>query len=80
MLTIRIKDAQSHLSELVDSLAAGGEEIVITRDDKPVAKLTASTAVPPTQTSLRDLQPASVGAVLRPLSVDDDLLNEMGGK
>lgn len=79
MQTIGIKDAQSHLSELVDSLVAGGEEIVITRDDKPVAKLMASTTVAP-QTSLRDLQPASVGAVLRPWPVDDDLLEEMSGK
>jgi hypothetical protein len=27
--------------------------------------------------SLRDLQPASVGKVLRPLTPDDDLLGEM---
>jgi hypothetical protein len=29
-------------------------------------------------TSLRDIQPASLGRVLRPLSPDDDLLEEMG--
>lgn len=29
-------------------------------------------------TSLRDLQPVSVGRVLRPLTADDDLLDEMG--
>lgn len=29
------------------------------------------------RTSLRDLQPTSVGQVLRPLSVSDDMLGEM---
>lgn len=31
-----------------------------------------------TVTSLRNLQPVSVGRILRPLTPDDDLLEEMG--
>jgi len=30
------------------------------------------------RTSLKDIQPVSAGRVLRPLSADDDLLEEMG--
>jgi prevent-host-death family protein len=72
MLTVQINEAQSRLMELVTSVE-NGEEIVITRDDKPVARLIASSPAH----SLADLQPISVGAVLRPLSPDDDLLEEM---
>ncbi len=72
MKTIRITDAQSRLPELVDSLAASGD-VVITRGDEPVARLTA----PLPQPSLSDIEPVSVGTVLRPFSPGDDLLEEM---
>jgi antitoxin (DNA-binding transcriptional repressor) of toxin-antitoxin stability system len=39
MSTVSIEEAQAHLPELIDKLRAG-EEIVITRDEHPVAKLT----------------------------------------
>ena len=39
MPTVTLAEAQAKLAELVDHLAPG-EELVITRDDKPVAKLT----------------------------------------
>lgn len=71
MVTVKLDDAQSRLGELVDALRPG-DEIVITRHDKPVARLTAPM-------SLRDIRPASVGAVLQPLSPEDDLLDEMLG-
>ena len=49
---------------------------MITDQDKPVARLTAAAPRP----SLRDLKPASIGAVLRPFpAADDDLLAEMLG-
>lgn len=49
-------------------------EVIITRDDKPVARLSPL----PTQPSLRGLRPISVGALLRPIfGPDDDLLEEM---
>lgn len=69
MQTVNISEAQIRLTELVDQLAPG-DEILITRNDLPVARLTAPT-------SLRDLRPASVGAVLRGASRDDDLLDEI---
>ncbi len=72
MRTVAIAEAQRNIAELIDS-AAAGEEIVITRDDRPVARLTGANS----STSLRDIKPTSVGAVLRPLSTDDDILDEM---
>jgi antitoxin (DNA-binding transcriptional repressor) of toxin-antitoxin stability system len=41
MQTITVEEAQSHLGEIIDKLSPG-EEIVLTRDDKPVAMLKAS--------------------------------------
>ena len=38
MDTVSLADAKAHLSELLDRVA-GGEEIRITRRDKPVARL-----------------------------------------
>ena len=40
MPTVTIEDAQSRLPELIDQLHAG-EQVVITRDQKPVARLIA---------------------------------------
>ena len=50
MSTVSIEEAQAHLPELIDKLQAG-EEIVITRDRQPVAKLLgqAPVACPPRQ-------------------------------
>jgi antitoxin (DNA-binding transcriptional repressor) of toxin-antitoxin stability system len=41
MATISIQEAQSNLSELIHRLAPG-DEIVITEDDRPIARLTAA--------------------------------------
>ena len=73
MQTLTLSEAQQHLTELVRGLARQGE-LLITEADKPVAKLS---PVPP-RTSLRDLSPKSVGAVLRPFpTLEDDTLGEM---
>lgn len=73
MQTIDISDAQARLPDLVDSLAGSGE-VLITRGNRPVARL----SPPADRPSLRDLKPVSVGALLRPFpSDDDDLLGEM---
>ena len=73
MPTVTLTEAQKHLAELVHDLPREGE-MVITDNDKPVAIL----SPPIGRTSLRDLQPASVGAVLRAFpSADDDTLGEM---
>ena len=39
MKTLKLHDAKAHLSELVDAVMKG-EEIIISRHGKPVAKLT----------------------------------------
>jgi antitoxin (DNA-binding transcriptional repressor) of toxin-antitoxin stability system len=41
MHTVTLEEAQAHLPELIAETQGGGE-IVITRDDKPVAKLAAA--------------------------------------
>jgi antitoxin (DNA-binding transcriptional repressor) of toxin-antitoxin stability system len=46
MQTITVQEAQSHLAEIIDKLPIGGE-IVITRDDKPVATLRATCHILP---------------------------------
>jgi antitoxin (DNA-binding transcriptional repressor) of toxin-antitoxin stability system len=40
MQSIPVEEAQSHLAEIIDKLPPG-EEVVITRDNKPVATLRA---------------------------------------
>lgn len=46
MQTVTIQEAQSHLAELIEKLPPG-EEIVITRDDKPVAVIRATASPTP---------------------------------
>jgi antitoxin (DNA-binding transcriptional repressor) of toxin-antitoxin stability system len=73
MQTVTLSEAQEHLTALVRGIAREGE-LLITDADIPVAMLS-----PVTQpTSLRDLRPASVGAILRPFpSPQDDTLFEL---
>jgi len=73
MKAVRLIDAGSQLNELVELLPSSGD-VVITRGDQPVARLTTADKQP----TLRDFKPSSVGTLLRPLfSADDDLLAEM---
>lgn len=44
MLTVTLQEAQSHLAEIIEKLPPG-EEVVILKDDKPVATIRAT---PPT--------------------------------
>jgi prevent-host-death family protein len=46
MLTLTIEEAQAKLSELIERLAPG-EEVVLTRNSRPVAKLVAQPADAP---------------------------------
>ena len=46
MVTVNLAQAKAHLSELLDKVAAG-EDIVITRHGKPVARV--SSVAPPKQ-------------------------------
>lgn len=76
MNAVTLSEAQQHLTELVQDLAREGE-LLITDNNRPVARLSAVTSTTG-QASLRDLEPASVGAVLQPFpSPDDDTLGEM---
>ena len=73
MKAIRLSDAASKLNELVELLPSSGD-VVLTRGDAPVARLT----TPDKQPTLRDIQPSSVGTILSPLlDANDDLLAEM---
>jgi antitoxin (DNA-binding transcriptional repressor) of toxin-antitoxin stability system len=40
MLTITLEEAQSHLAEIIERLPPG-KEMIITRDDRPVARIVA---------------------------------------
>ena len=76
MATVSVAEAKAKLSELLDKVEAG-EEIVITRHGKPVAKLTAT--VQPKK-PLRDLLPelAEFRAKMPPLRKSSaELIREM---
>jgi antitoxin (DNA-binding transcriptional repressor) of toxin-antitoxin stability system len=55
MATVSLEEVQARLPQLIDQLAPG-EEIVITRDEKPVALLTASPSPPAPGRRLGSLQ------------------------
>ncbi len=46
MATIAIEEAQAHLAEIIERLAPG-EEVVVTRGDRPVATIKATPASRP---------------------------------
>jgi antitoxin (DNA-binding transcriptional repressor) of toxin-antitoxin stability system len=46
MQTISLEEAQLHLSEIIDKLTPG-EELVLTREEKPVATIRATPPPPP---------------------------------
>ncbi len=62
MKTVNIHEAKTHLSRLVEA-AAGGQEIVIARNGKPVARLVALNASP---------QPRQPGALKGQIRIGDD--------
>ena len=47
MQTITVEEAQSHLAEIIEKLPPG-EEVILTRDDKPVATIRATPPLEPT--------------------------------
>lgn len=78
MRKVYIDEARDSLDALVTA-AARGEDVVIERRDGLSARLTSWLAGSASshKISLRDIQPISVGAVLRPFDGQDDLLDEM---
>jgi len=69
MQTLPVEQAEGHLTEIIDKLAPG-EEIVLTRNDKPVAKLIGTSGEKP-----RPL-PGRGKGMLTILAEDDDHLKD----
>jgi antitoxin (DNA-binding transcriptional repressor) of toxin-antitoxin stability system len=72
MQTITLEEAQSHLSEIIDRLPQG-EEVVILRDDRPVARLTGAPEQQPRPV------PGRGRGMLTILSEDDEHLKDFAG-
>lgn len=71
MLTIPVEEAQGHLVEIIDKLTPGAE-VVLTRGDKPVARIVAEPGEKPHPV------PGRGKGMLRILSEDDDHLKDWG--
>lgn len=70
MTTVSIKQAQAKLPELIENLAAG-EEVVITRNQQPVARLTAAE-----QPQRKPRKAGSAKGILTILADDDEHLTD----
>jgi antitoxin (DNA-binding transcriptional repressor) of toxin-antitoxin stability system len=69
MQTLPVEQAEGHLAEIIDKLSPG-EEVILTRDDKPVAKLIGTPGEKP-----RPLPGCGKG-MLTIISEDDDHLKD----
>ena len=69
MPTVSVEDAQARLKELIEQLAPG-EEVILTQDDRPVAKLVSSR--PPR----KPRQPGNCKGLLTIVSDDDEHLKD----
>ena len=67
MREVGVLEAKTHLSALLDGLERGGEEIVITRHGKPVARLSAQSVVAKPVTKARRLSGAEISERFRVL-------------
>lgn len=70
MNTVTIQEAQTNLAGLISQLRPG-EEVVITQDDRPVARVVAEPAVPG-----RARRPGSAVGKLRIIEEDDSHLDD----
>lgn len=70
MPTIPLEEAQAHLPELIEQLHPG-EALVITRDNKPVARLTAE--APPKR---KPRQPGNCKGMMTIVADDDEHLKD----
>ncbi|HKD38141.1 MAG TPA: DUF2281 domain-containing protein [Pirellulales bacterium] len=70
MSSVTIEEAQAKLPELIEHLAAG-EELVITREQRPVARLRAEPTATP-----KPREPGNCKGMLLILSDDDEHLQD----
>ena len=70
MATVSIEEAQARLPELIDDLAAG-EQLVITRNQKPIARLLAEE-----QPKRQPRKAGSAKGILAILADDDEHLKD----
>jgi antitoxin (DNA-binding transcriptional repressor) of toxin-antitoxin stability system len=70
MTTVTIEEAQARLPELIDHLDSG-EELVITRNQQPIARLLAES-----KPELKPRQPGSAKGLLTILVEDDEHLRD----
>lgn len=76
MTTVSIPEAQRDLPKLIQNLDGNGGFLI--QDGGKIVARVDSVANPAARHSLRDIQPASVGALLKPLAFSEmDLLGEM---
>jgi prevent-host-death family protein len=69
MPTVTIEDAQAHLKELIEHLAPG-QEVIITQNDHPVARLVSS------RRPRKPRQPGNCKGMLTVVSDDDEHLKD----
>ena len=69
MQTLTLEEAQSHLAEIIDKLTPG-QEVVLTQDDKPVARIVAEPFEKPRPV------PGRGKGMLTIISEDDDHLKD----
>jgi antitoxin (DNA-binding transcriptional repressor) of toxin-antitoxin stability system len=70
MTTVTIEEAQAKLPEIIDKLALG-EELIITRNDQPIAKL-----VGQQRRARKPRQPGNCKGMLTIVSDDDEHLKD----
>ncbi len=73
MATVSIEEAQAKLPELIAHLAAG-EQLVITRNEKPIARLLAADTAKPQRRKA-----GSAKGILTIITEDDEHLKDFSG-
>lgn len=70
MQTLTVEEAQSHLAEIIDKLTPG-EEVLITRDEKPIAIIRATAPSP-----RKPRQPGTLKGTVLYIAPDFDAIPE----
>lgn len=75
--TVNIHEAKTHLSRLLAQVA-GGDEVVIAKNGRPVARLVAATALPPRRPGRFHGQIRGADSLLEPNVADEATLWALG--